>query len=131
MKTLAVSYLVALVVLAIVDGIWLGVVSREFYKARLGHMLLDQPIWSVAILFYLIHAAGIAVFAVPPALNAGTWTSALLYGGLFGFCVYAAYDITNLATLRGWPMAVSAVDLAWGAVATAVTTLVTYLVVRP
>lgn len=131
MKTLAVSYLVALVVLAIVDGIWLGVVSREFYKARLGHMLLDQPIWSVAILFYLIHAAGIAVFAVPPALNAGTWTSALLYGGLFGFCVYAAYDITNLATLRGWPMAVSAVDLAWGAVATAVTTLATYLVVRP
>lgn len=131
MKTLAVSYLVALVVLAIVDGIWLGVVSREFYKARLGHMLLDQPIWSVAILFYLIHAAGIAVFAVPPALSAGTWTSALLYGGLFGFCVYAAYDITNLATLRGWPMAVSAVDLAWGAVATAVTTLVTYLVVRP
>lgn len=131
MKTLAVSYLVALVVLAIVDGIWLGVVSREFYKARLGHMLLDQPIWSVAILFYLIHAAGVAVFAVPPALNAGTWTSALLYGGLFGFCVYAAYDITNLATLRGWPMAVSAVDLAWGTVATAVTTLVTYLVVRP
>ncbi|WP_289296998.1 DUF2177 family protein [uncultured Reyranella sp.] len=131
MKTLAVSYLVALVVLAIVDGIWLGVVSREFYKARLGHMLLDQPIWSVAILFYLIHAAGIAVFAVPPALSAGTWTSALLYGGLFGFCVYAAYDITNLATLRGWPMAVSAVDLAWGAVATAVTTFVTYLVVRP
>jgi len=131
MKTLAVSYLVALVVLAIVDGIWLGVVSREFYKARLGHMLLDQPIWSVAILFYLIHAAGIAVFAVPPALSAGTWSSALLYGGLFGFCVYAAYDITNLATLRGWPMAVSAVDLAWGAVATAVTTLVTYLVVRP
>lgn len=130
MKTLALSYLVALVTLAIVDGIWLGVVSREFYKARLGHMLLDQPIWSVAIFFYLIHAAGIAVFAVPPSLSAGTWTSALLYGGLFGFCVYAAYDITNLATLRGWPMAVSAVDLAWGAVATAIATLVTYFVVR-
>ncbi len=130
MKTLALSYLVALVVLAIVDGIWLGVVSREFYKARLGHMLLDQPIWGVAILFYLIHAAGIAVFAVPPSLSAGTWTSALLYGGLFGFCVYAAYDITNLATLRGWPMAVSAVDLVWGAVATAIATLVTYFVVR-
>ncbi len=131
MKTLALSYIVALVVLAILDGIWLGVVSREFYKARLGHMLLDQPIWSVAILFYLIHAAGIAVFAVPPAVSAGTWSSALLYGGLFGFCVYAAYDITNLATLRGWPMAVSAVDLAWGAAATAVTTLVTFFVVRP
>lgn len=131
MKTLLVSYLVALVTLAILDALWLGVVGREFYKARLGQMLLDKPIWSIAILFYLIHAAGIAIFAVPLALNAGTWTGALLYGGLFGFCVYAAYDITNLATLRGWPMAVSAVDLAWGAVATAAATLVAFLVVKP
>ena len=130
MKTLVASYLVALVVLAILDALWLGVVSREFYKARLGQMLLDKPIWSVAVLFYLIHAVGIAVFAVPLALNAGTWTSALLYGGLFGFCVYAAYDLTNLATLRGWPMAVSAVDLAWGAVVTAAATLVAFLVVK-
>ena len=80
MKTLVVSYLVALVVLAILDALWLGVVSREFYKARLGQMLLDKPIWSAAILFYLVHAAGIAVFALPLALNAGTWPYALLYG---------------------------------------------------
>jgi uncharacterized membrane protein len=130
MKSLMVSYLVALVILAILDALWLGVVSREFYKARLGQMLLDKPIWSVAILFYLVHAAGIAVFAVPLALNAGTWLYALLYGGLFGFCVYAAYDLTNLATLRGWPMAVSVVDLAWGAVVTAAATLVAFLVVK-
>ncbi len=130
MKTLVVSYFVALVVLAILDALWLGIVSREFYKARLGQLLLDKPIWSVAILFYLVHAAGIAVFAVPLALNAGTWMSALAYGGLFGFCVYAAYDLTNLATLRGWPMAVSAVDLVWGAVVTAAATLVVVLVVK-
>jgi uncharacterized membrane protein len=131
MKTLVASYLVALVVLAILDALWLGVVSREFYKARLGHMLLDKPIWSAAILFYLVHAAGIAVFAVPLALNAGTWPYALLYGGLFGFCVYAAYDLTNLATLRGWPIAVTVVDLAWGTVVTAAVTLVAFLIVKP
>lgn len=130
MKTLVTSYLVALVVLAILDALWLGVVSREFYKARLGHMLLDKPIWSAAILFYLVHAAGIAVFAVPLALNAGTWPHALLYGGLFGLCVYAAYDFTNLATLRGWPIAVTVVDLAWGIVVTAAVTLVAFLVVK-
>jgi uncharacterized membrane protein len=73
MKTLMVSYLVALVVMAILDALWLGVVSREFYKARLGHLLLDKPIWSVAILFYLVHAAGIAIFPVQLALGAGTW----------------------------------------------------------
>ena len=130
MKSLAVGYLVALGTLAVLDALWLGVVSREFYKARLGQLLLDRPLWSVAILFYLIHAAGIAVFAVPPATAAGSWLAALLYGALFGFCVYAAYDLTNLATLRGWSMVLSLVDLAWGAVVTAAATLAAFLVVR-
>jgi len=130
MKSFFIGYLVALTTLAVLDVLWLGLVSREFYKARLGQLLLDRPIWSVAILFYLIHAAGIAVFAMPPSLTAGTWTAAVLYGALFGFCVYAAYDITNLATLRGWPMAVSLVDLAWGAAATAASTVVAFLAVR-
>jgi uncharacterized membrane protein len=130
MKSLVVGYLAALAALAVLDALWLGVVSREFYKARLGQLLLDRPLWSVAILFYLIHAAGIAVFAVPPAIAAGSWSAAVLYGALFGFCVYAAYDLTNLATLRGWSMALSLVDLAWGAVATAAATFVAYLVVR-
>lgn len=130
MKTLIVSYIVALAVLGILDALWLGIVSREFYKARLGQMLLEKPIWSIAILFYLVHAAGIAAFAVPAAMGTGTWSGALLYGALFGFCVYAAFDLTNLATLRGWPMAVSAADLAWGTGVTAAATLAPYLVLR-
>jgi uncharacterized membrane protein len=131
MKILLLSFLVALVVLAILDTVWLGIASREFYKTRLGDLLLDRPIWSVAVLFYAVHAAGIAVFPVQLALGVGTWWSALLYGGLFGFCVYAAYDLTNLATLRGWPAAVSVVDLAWGAAVTAVATVVAFMVVKP
>lgn len=130
MKSLLLGYLAALATLAILDALWLGVVAREFYKARMGQLLVEQPLWWAAILFYLIHAAGVAVFAVPPAVAAGTWTAAVLYGALFGFCVYAAYDLTNLATLRGWPMAISLVDLAWGAVVTAAATLVAFLVVR-
>jgi uncharacterized membrane protein len=130
MKTLLTSWLAALVVIAVLDALWLGLVSREFYKARLGQLLLEQPVWSIAILFYLIHAAGIAVFAVPPALATGSWITAAIYGAFFGFCVYAAYDITNLATLRGWPMAVSLVDLAWGAAVTAVATTAAFLTVR-
>ena len=71
MKTLFIGYFAALAALAVLDALWLGVVSREFYKARLGQLLLDQPNWPVAILFYLIHAAGIVVFAVPLAAS---WT---------------------------------------------------------
>ena len=128
-KTLA-GYMAALVALALCDALWLGFVSREFYKARLGQLLLDQPLWSIAILFYLIHAAGISVFPVPMALNGGSWTTAILYGALFGFFAYSAYDITNLATLRGWPMAVSLVDLAWGTVATAIASMASFFVIK-
>jgi uncharacterized membrane protein len=112
MKSLFIGYLAALATLAVLDALWLGVLSRDFYKARLGQLLLDQPKWPVAVLFYLVHAVGVVVFPVPLAAS---WLSAVLYGALFGVVVYAAYDLTNLATLRGWPMAVSLVDLAWGA----------------
>jgi uncharacterized membrane protein len=93
----------------------------------MGQLLLDQPNWPVAMLFYLIHAVGIVVFPVPLATS---WFSAVLYGALFGVVVYAAYDLTNLATLRGWPMAVSLVDLAWGAVVSAAACLAAVVAVR-
>jgi uncharacterized membrane protein len=118
MKVYFVGYITALVALLIFDTLWLGAMSRDFCKARLGQLLLEQPNWYAAILFYLVHALGIVVFAVPLA---GSWISAALFGALFGFCVYAAYDLTNLATLRGWPwpLTVSVVDLAWGGAVTA------------
>jgi uncharacterized membrane protein len=127
MKTYLVGYLATLVTLAILDAAWLGVVSREFYKARLGQLLLEQPRWYAAILFYFIHALAIVVFAVPLAAS---WVSAALFGALFGFCVYTAYDLTNLATLRGWPLTVSLVDLAWGAVVTAAAAAACFLAMR-
>ncbi|MBS0546282.1 MAG: DUF2177 family protein [Proteobacteria bacterium] len=124
------GYLAALLALAVLDALWLGLISREFYKARLGQLLLEQPVWSIALLFYLIHAVGMMVFPVPMALSGGTWLTAALYGALFGFFAYSAYDITNLATLRGWPFAVSLVDLAWGTFATAVASTAGYLAAR-
>jgi uncharacterized membrane protein len=126
-KTYFIGYVAALVTLAILDALWLEVASREFYKARLGQLLLEQPNWYAAILFYLIHALGIVVFAVPLAES---WASAMFYGALFGLCVYAAYDLTNLATLRGWPLTVSLVDLAWGAVVTAAAVVAAFLAMR-
>jgi uncharacterized membrane protein len=127
MKILLVSYLAALATLAVLDVLWLGLIARSFYKARLGPLLLDRPKWVVALLFYLIHAAGIVAFAAPLA---DSWLVALIYGAAFGFCVYAAYDITNLATVRGWPAAVSVIDLAWGAISTAIASAAAFAAMR-
>jgi uncharacterized membrane protein len=127
MKTLFIGYCAALGALAVLDALWLGVVSGNFYKAQLGPLLLDRPNWPVAVLFYLILAAGVVAF---PLALAGSWPSAALYGALFGFVVYAAYDVTNLATLRGWPAVVSLVDLAWGTVVTAAASTAAFLAAR-
>ncbi len=130
MRTLGVSFLVAFAVLAILDALWLGVISRDFYKTRLSHLLAEKPIWAIAVLFYIVHTAGIAVFAVPLSLQAGTWTAALLYGGFFGFCCYAAYDFTNHATMRDWPASVTAIDLAWGTFVSAAATVAAFAAVK-
>ena len=127
MRTWLVGYGAALASLLVLDGLWLGVIAREFYMSRLSGLLLDKPNFGIAALFYLAHAAGIVVFALP---HATSWTTALLYGALFGFFVYAAYDITNLATLRGWSTSVALVDLVWGTVATAAVTAVAFFVLR-
>jgi len=126
-KTSIAAYATAVASLLVLDGLWLGVIARAFYKARIGDLLLDRPHFAIAALFYFGHPAGIVVFAIPQATS---WTTALLYGALFGFFVYAAYDLTNLATLRGWSTSVAVIDLAWGTAATAITTAVAWFVLR-
>jgi uncharacterized membrane protein len=111
-----VLYLISLAIFVLVDMVWLGLVARGFYRAQLGEMLSPKVNWAAAVLFYLLFIAGLQVFVVVPALQTGVALTALWRGALFGLIAYATYDLTNLATLRGWPLLVTVVDLAWGAV---------------
>jgi uncharacterized membrane protein len=116
MTRFALMYLVTVPVFFLIDLVWLGVVARDFYRSQIGSLMADPIIWWAAILFYLLSVAGIVFFAVLPALDAGSWTKALLLGAAFGFFTYMTYDLTNLATLRGWPVMLTVVDIAWGTV---------------
>ena len=116
MTRFALLYLVALPVFLLIDLVWLGVVARDFYRTQMGSLMADPIVWWAAILFYLLLIAGIVFFAVMPAIDAGSWTKALLLGAAFGFFTYMTYDLTNLATLRGWPVLLTVVDIAWGTV---------------
>jgi uncharacterized membrane protein len=107
-------YLLTVPVFFLIDMIWLGFVARNFYKEQLHSLLSPQVNWTAALLFYFIYIAGILFFAVRPGLEAGSLARACLYGALFGFFTYATYDLTNLATLRDWPVLVSVVDIGWG-----------------
>ena len=123
----ATIYVAALVGFLAIDMLWLGVVARGFYRRQLGFLLADQVNWWAAFSFYLLFVAGVLVFAVAPALQAGSLSRALLLGGLLGLLTYGTYDLTNLATVKGWPLLVTLVDLAWGTALTAAVSGIGYL----
>lgn len=107
-------YLLTIPIFFVIDLIWLGVVAKNFYQNSLSHLLSPTVNWPAAVLFYLVYIAGILLFAVKPGLDAQSFAKAAIWGALFGFFTYATYDLTNLATLRDWPLKVVVVDIAWG-----------------
>ena len=113
------AYITTTVVFFGLDFVWLSTISTNFYRSRVGALLLEQPNLGVAGLFYLVYVAGIVHFAVIPAVNATSWTTAAVNGALLGLVAYGTYDLTNLATLKNWSVSVSIVDMAWGIVLTA------------
>ncbi len=115
MRRYLVAYLATAVVFVLLDAAWLGVIAQKLYRQEIGALLLDRPRWAPAVAFYLIYLAGVVLFAVRPALASGRLGEALVMGALFGFIAYATYDLTNLATLKGFSMKVVVADLAWGA----------------
>lgn len=110
------AYVVALVLFLILDFIWLGLVAKGFYAARMGSLMLAQPRWAVAIAFYLIYTVGIVYFAVSGAMASASWSTAARDGLLFGFFTYLTYDATSLAVVRGYDGALAVVDTVWGAI---------------
>lgn len=122
-------YLLTIPVFFLIDMVWLGFVARNFYREQIGHLLGDVN-WVAAVIFYLIYIVGIVLFAINPAIKSGSWTTALLFGALFGFFAYATYDFTNLATLKDWPILVTIVDIVWGTVLTGVVATGGYLLAR-
>lgn len=103
-----------------IDVIWLGVVAKQVYRAGLAGLIAPSFDLRAAGLFYLLFPLGIVVFAVEPAVAANSLMRAAMLGAGFGFFAYATYDLTNLATLKGWPIHLTAMDMAWGTVLTAI-----------
>lgn len=128
MLTFLKLYLVSFVIFFAIDLFWLGIVAKKMYQAEIGHLLKTDVNWIAAILFYLLFIGGLVIFVLMPAVDAGNIWKALLLGALFGFITYATYDLTNLATLKDWPLKITIIDLAWGTFLGASTSTVSYFV---
>jgi uncharacterized membrane protein len=117
----AAAYVIALAILLVLDGFWLGIVARSVYVPKIGSMMLDQPRWGVAAIFYLFYTAGALYLAVLPGWREASWQTAALNGAVLGFTAYLTYNATNLSIMRGYDGMIALVDTAWGTVVTAMT----------
>ena len=123
-------YVATLIAFFTIDIIWLSLVARTFYRKYLGFLMAPSPNWLAAILFYLLFIAGILVFVVGPGLKDNSLTTTLLRAALFGLITYATYALTNLATVKDWPLLVTVVDMTWGTVLSMTVSLVSFMVGR-
>ena len=111
-KTLACLYGAAFIALAMLDALWLGVIARPFYRREMGALLSESVRMGPALLFYALYPVGLIYLAVLPG-GASLQYVALRCAAL-GLLVYGTYDLTNMATLRGWSLQLSVVDSLWG-----------------
>ena len=107
-------FLIAFIVFFAVDLLWLGVIARNLYQDAIGHLLSARPNWTAAIIFYVLYIIFLVIFVIAPAESKTSLSHAMLYGALFGFITYATYDLTNLATLKDWPLYLTFIDIGWG-----------------
>ena len=117
MKKHLAAYAATALVLLMLDVLWIGGLAQSLYQEGIGHLMAEQPRLGVAALFYALYPIGLLVFVVAPRGVTDDWPATLLRGALFGLVAYATYDLTNLATLKGWPAGLAMLDMAWGGVA--------------
>ena len=122
------TFLVAFAVFLGIDILWLTVIAQKFYKAQIGHLMADKARLLPAAIFYVLVIAALVYFVIAPALEHQNLTRLILSAVVFGLVTYATYDLTNMATLKDWPLLVTVVDLAWGTFISLAVSLITYLI---
>jgi uncharacterized membrane protein len=120
------TYLLTVPVFFAMDMIWLGVIAKSFYAKQLSNFLTSNVNWVAAIIFYLLYIIGIIYFAVLPGIEKNSLKTVIISAALFGGLAYATYDLTNLATLKNWPMPIVIVDIIWGVVLTTTVAIASY-----
>lgn len=122
------TFLTAFAVFLGIDMLWLTVIAQKFYKSQIGHLMADKARLIPALVFYLLFIGSMVYFVIVPALEHQNLTRLILSAAIFGLVTYATYDLTNMATLKDWPLLVTVVDLAWGTFISLAVSLITYLI---
>lgn len=124
------DYAVTFISFILVDLVWLVFIARKLYQTNLGHLMSPSVNWVAALLFYALFIAGLLFFVIHPALAQNSFKQVLIAGAFFGLVTYATYDLTNLATLKDWPVLITVIDLIWGSTLSTLTCGLSYFVIQ-
>ena len=119
MKVVLSSTLIAALIFLIIDIIWLSFSVKSFYRPHIGHLLLDKPVMWAAAMFYIVYVFGLGVVIIEPSVNFEDTLNFLFKAFMFGLVAYGTYNLTNMATVKGWSPSVVFVDMIWGGLLTA------------
>lgn len=126
MTKLIYTYLLSLPVIFAFDMLWLGVFAKDFYNKLMSPIVTIKFYWPAVIAFYLLYIVGIFIFAIYPNIEVYNIKKVLISAALFGFFCYMTYDLTNLATVKDWPLRLVVVDTLWGIALSTFTAYVAY-----
>lgn len=130
----AAAYLGIVVTMVTIDFLMLTRVIKPYYERTVPDLLVEDPRLSAAVIFYLGYGAGLLWFAVQPALAMEATRAALLQaalnGAILGMVAYGTYELTNMATLKGWTWGMVIADFAWGTVLSAGVAVIGTLIAR-
>ena len=124
------QYVVTMVIFFAIDMVWLGFVAKNIYRENIGHLMAESANMPAAAVFYALYIGGILFFVLNPALEKDSITYALMLGAIYGFITYSTYDMTNLATLKDWPLTITIIDITWGTVLNALTAMVSFFIIN-
>ena len=130
MKSLFLSFIFVSIIFLVIDVIWLSFSVKQFYRPYLGDLINEKPVFWAAALFYLVYMIGLTVIILQPALINQSVSQALWTGILFGLVAYGTYNLTNMATIKGWSPYVVFVDMIWGGILTGSSSAISVFLIK-
>lgn len=124
------TYAITFIIFLVIELFWLITLAKNFYQKELGYIMKPKPNLIATIIFSFLFVLGIVFFVINPAIDQNSWRYALLVGVLYGLITYATYTLTNLATLKGWPIKVAIVDLLWGSILGGIVATISFFAVN-
>lgn len=124
------TYFITFLVFIVIDLVWLGFIAKNLYRKHLGYLMVENVNWIAAIIFYMIFIAGILFFVINPSIEKDNIRYAILAGAFFGFITYSTYDLTNLATVKDWPIRIVIIDIIWGTILATSTSTLSFLIIK-